>query len=71
LFAGSWYRKDKPNATTKEVLRIPHVAFSLTDAMNTLTRPMLKDPGAAYGVISGFPVHDSYPLEDREELDKL
>jgi hypothetical protein len=32
---------------------------------------MLKDPGLAYGVISGFPVHDTYPLQDREELDKL
>jgi len=39
--------------------------------MNALTRPMLKDPGLAYGVISGFPVHDTYPLQDREELDKL
>ena len=39
--------------------------------MNKLTRLMLKDPGVAYGVISGFPVHDSYPLEDREELDTL
>jgi hypothetical protein len=32
---------------------------------------MLKEPGVAYGVISGFPVHDSYPVEDREKLDKL
>ena len=32
---------------------------------------MLKDPGLAYGVISGFPVHDTYPLQDREELDKV
>ena len=32
---------------------------------------MLKDPGVAYGVISGFPVHDSYPFEDRDQLDKL
>jgi hypothetical protein len=39
--------------------------------MTALTRPMLKDPGVAYGVISGFPVHDSYPLEDRDQLDKL
>ena len=39
--------------------------------MNALTRPMLKEPGVAYGVISGFPVHDNYPVEDREKLDKL
>jgi hypothetical protein len=39
--------------------------------MNALTPLMLKDPGVAYGVISGFPVHDSYPLEDREKLNKL
>jgi hypothetical protein len=32
---------------------------------------MLKNPGVAHGVISGFPVHDSYSLEDREKLDKL
>ena len=31
----------------------------------------LKEPGIAYGVISGFPVHDSYPVEDREKLDNL
>jgi hypothetical protein len=39
--------------------------------MNSLTQPKLCDPGVAYGVISGFPMHDSYPLEDREKLDKL
>jgi hypothetical protein len=39
--------------------------------MNSLTRPMLSDPGIAYGIISGFPVHDNYPVEDREKLDKL
>jgi len=43
----------------------------IIDAMNALTRLMLNDPGVAYGVISGFPVHDSYPLEDRQNLDKL
>jgi hypothetical protein len=31
----------------------------------------LKEPGIAYGVISGFPIHDSYPVEDREKLDNL
>lgn len=39
--------------------------------MNSLIQPKLCDPGVAYGVISGFPLHDSYPLEDREKLDKL
>jgi hypothetical protein len=39
--------------------------------MNSLTQPKLCDPGVAYGVISGFPVHDNYPVEDREKLDKL
>ena len=31
----------------------------------------IKEPGLAYGVISGFPIHDSYPVEDREKLDNL
>jgi hypothetical protein len=31
----------------------------------------LKELGLACGVISGFPVHDTYPVEDRERLDKL
>jgi hypothetical protein len=39
--------------------------------MNSLTQPKLCDPGVAYGVISGFPMHESYPVEDREKLDKL
>src|ERR1700686_1283390 len=39
--------------------------------MNSLAQPKLCDPDVAYGVISGFPMHDSYPVEDREELDKL
>jgi hypothetical protein len=39
--------------------------------MNSLTQLNLCVPGVAYGVISGFPIHDSYPVEDREELDKL
>ena len=39
--------------------------------MNTLTPLKLKELGVAYGVISGFPVHDSYPVEDREQLDRL
>jgi hypothetical protein len=39
--------------------------------MNSLRQPKLCDPGVAYGVISGFPVHDSYPVEDREKLDEL
>jgi hypothetical protein len=35
-------------------------------------RPLeLNEPGVAYGVISGFPAHDSYPVDDRENLDKL
>jgi hypothetical protein len=39
--------------------------------MNTLKPLKLKEPGLAYGVISGFPIHDSYPVEDRERLDEL
>ena len=39
--------------------------------MNALRPLKLNEPGVAYGVISGFPVHDSYPVEDREELDKI
>jgi hypothetical protein len=39
--------------------------------MNSLRQPKLRDPGVALGVISGFPVHDNYPVEDREKLDKL
>jgi len=39
--------------------------------MNALRPPKLNEPGVAYGVISGFPVHDSYPVEDREKLDKI
>jgi hypothetical protein len=39
--------------------------------MTQLIPPKLNDPGVAYGVISGFPVHDNYPVEDREKLDKL
>ena len=34
-----------------------------------LTPLKLKEPGVAYGVMSGFPMHDSYPVEDREKLD--
>src|SRR6266436_3255723 len=39
--------------------------------MNSLRQPNLRDPGVALGVISGFPVHDSYPVDDREKLDEL
>ena len=39
--------------------------------MNSFRQPKLCDPGVALGVISGFPVHDNYPVEDREKLDKL
>jgi hypothetical protein len=39
--------------------------------MNSFRTLRFRDPGVAYGIISGFPVHDSYPLEDREKLDKL
>jgi hypothetical protein len=39
--------------------------------MNALKPLELKKPGFAYGVISGFPTHDSYPVDDRDELDKL
>jgi hypothetical protein len=31
----------------------------------------LRDPGTAYGIISAFPVHATYPLDDRDALDKL
>jgi hypothetical protein len=40
-------------------------------SLNSLTQPKLCDPGVAYGVISGFPMHDSYPVDDREKLDEL
>jgi len=39
--------------------------------MNALRPPKLNEPGVAYGVISGFPVHDSYPVEDREKLNRI
>src|SRR6516225_309720 len=39
--------------------------------MNSLEQPKPNDPGVVYGVISGFPVHDNYPLEDREKLDEI
>jgi hypothetical protein len=39
--------------------------------VKSLEQPKLNHPGVAYGVISGFPMHDSYPLEDREKLDEL
>ena len=39
--------------------------------MNALRPLKLNETGITYGVISGFPVRDSYPVEDREELDKL
>ena len=31
----------------------------------------LRDPGTAYGIFSAFPVHATYPLADRDALDKL
>ena len=39
--------------------------------MNSLRQPKLRNPGVVLGVISGFPVHDNYPVEDGEKLDKL
>jgi len=39
--------------------------------MNSLRLPKLSEPGVAYGLIAGFPVHDSYPIEDRAKLDQL
>jgi hypothetical protein len=39
--------------------------------MNSFRQPKLCDPGVALGVISGFPVHGNYPVEDREKLDKF
>lgn len=39
--------------------------------MNSHKQLKLRELGVAYGVISGFPVHCSYPLGDREQLDKL
>ena len=39
--------------------------------MNALRPLKPNEPGVAYGVISGFPVHDSYPVEDREKLNKV
>jgi hypothetical protein len=39
--------------------------------MTQFIPPNLCDPEIAYGIISGFPVHDSYPIDNREKLDKL
>lgn len=39
--------------------------------MSPFIPPNLCDPEVAYGIISGFPVHDSYPIDNRDELDKL
>jgi hypothetical protein len=39
--------------------------------MNAIRPLKPNEPGVAYGVISGFPVHDSYPVEDREKLNKI
>jgi hypothetical protein len=39
--------------------------------MRLVREPNLCGPGIAFGVISGFPLHGSYPVEDREALDKL
>ena len=39
--------------------------------MNALKPLELNEPGVAYGVISGFPAHESYPVDDRDQLDKL
>jgi hypothetical protein len=36
----------------------------------TSPRPLNRSD-VAHGIISGFPFHDSYPVEDREKLDKL
>src|SRR6516164_11321508 len=45
--------------------------FFRINQMNALRPLKPNEPGVAYGVISGFPVHDSYPVEDREKLDKI
>jgi len=45
--------------------------FLRINQMNALRPVKPNEPGIAYGVISGFPVHDSYPVEDREKLDKI
>jgi hypothetical protein len=58
----------------KIMSRVPPVACARPGKialMNSLRQPKLRDPGIAYGIISGFPVHDNYPVEDREKLDKL
>jgi hypothetical protein len=39
--------------------------------MTQFIPPNLCDPEIAYGIISGFPVHDSYPIDNRDQLDKL
>src|ERR1700732_3476732 len=39
--------------------------------MSEFIPPNLRDPRIAYGIISGFPVHESYPIENRAALDKL
>ena len=39
--------------------------------MREFIPPNLCDPEIAYGIISGFPAHDSYPINNRDELDKL
>lgn len=35
------------------------------------SRLTLRDPGTAYGIISAFSVRCTYPLDDRDALDKL
>ena len=39
--------------------------------MREFIPPDICDPEVVYGIISGFPIHDSYPINNRDELDML
>jgi hypothetical protein len=32
--------------------------------------PSLRDPNLACGILPGFPIRESYPIENQEELEK-
>jgi hypothetical protein len=65
-----------PRTTDQSEQYVPtahHYSFANFTAteMNTLRLPKLTKSGVACGLISGFPVHDHYPIDDRTKLDKL
>jgi hypothetical protein len=39
--------------------------------MNESEPPKFRDSNIAYGIISGFSVRDNYPIDDREQLDRI